>query len=144
SCRAKADRGRTAECPDARTAAKLEKTAVVLGRGISRGCDAAQIAALAPGTGGTTAACFAGSDVEALAACLAEAVVTTAEPVLATIQDVQAGPRFRFEIPAGTLSLRLTLNGVDRTSGTPNDLDLYVRFATEPSVFEFDAAGTRQ
>lgn len=138
SCRTKADRARVAACPDARTTARIERSAATVERGIAKSCSAAQLAALGA-SGGTVPECDWNAGATSLAACLVARADALTDALAALVVEVQAGPRGHVEVVPGTLLLRATLNGVDPAFGSLHDLDLYLRFGAAASRTEHDA-----
>ncbi|NNM00525.1 MAG: trypsin-like serine protease, partial [Gammaproteobacteria bacterium] len=49
--------------------------------------------------------------------------------------------RFTVDVPAGTTVLRVGLNAEE--SDAPNDFDLYLRYGSEPSIFDYDCESIR-
>lgn len=138
-CRASADKGRVDVCPDDRAAAKIVRAGEKLGEAVAQRCSDATVTALAAG-GGLGGGCAGAASAAGLAACLGAAAVAETDAAVAVTQPVQVGQTVRFEVPAETTQLRVTLNGVDPAQGAANDLDLFVRRGQPPTAASHDAA----
>lgn len=140
-CRSQADKGKVVQCPDIKASAKMAKAAAKLASGILARCDDATVQSLGArsGFGG---ACGTLTSAAGLVSCLTAGLTGVADSLNATVTAVQATRVATFEVPAGTLRLRLVLNAQDPSSGTANNLDLYARFGAPASTTQFDARST--
>ncbi len=142
SCRTKADKGKEPWCPDDRAIARIERAESTFGSRLERRCDDADVSGLGA-LGALGSACAAAGGVTALATCLLEQLGAASDALDAVVGEVQSGPDLRFDVLPGTLELRVAVNGEDPASGTPNDLDLYLRHGAPASPQEFDAVSSQ-
>jgi len=138
-CRSNADKGKVEFCPDDRALAKIARARAKFEAALDARCDAATLAALAPG-GEFGSGCIVAGDASALANCLLARADAEADATGAIVVEVQAGANVRFDVPPGTLAVRLTANAEDPFLGSRNNVDLYLRHSVPASVATHDYA----
>lgn len=126
--------GRIDACPDSKSTGQIQKLINVAAGAIHAACSDAAVAALdaAHSFGG---GCAGVSSVAELISCEMAEHDSWREQVLSVLTDEVMTQDFEFEVPAGTTSLRVTLNGRDNGD---NDLNLLLRYGGAPTDAVYD------